>query len=205
MAVRKRYSTTSPGQVTGYAVGLPGHTAKDGGMVWYGGGKLAADLTLPKLRCRWSAPGAERGAFPGRGMSAAAARAVLRKMVTGAAEQAPDEAGFFARLREAGVLVRLRFSEIDAGQVTGYAVALPGQDADGGAPRWYGGGRLSAELTLPRLRSRWDPRNGWPDRCRNVPVHDPGAGRDLRARGPPGRHRRGTHPVLGPWRPGRGG
>ncbi len=55
------------------------------------------------------------------------------------------------------MLVRLRFSQIDAGQATGYAVAVPGQDADGGAPRWYGGGRLSAELTLPRLRSRWDP------------------------------------------------
>ena len=85
-------------------------------------------------------------------------------MVSGAAEQARDEAGFFARLREAGVLVRLRFSEINAGQVTGYAVALPGQDAGGGAPRWYGGGRLSAELTLPRLRSRWDPRSSRPDR-----------------------------------------
>ncbi len=74
VAVRKRCSVTSPGQVTGYAVGLPGHAAKDGRMVWFGGGKLAADLTLPKLRCRWSASGAERGAFPGRGMSAAAAR-----------------------------------------------------------------------------------------------------------------------------------
>ena len=165
VAARKRYSATSPGEVTGYAVGLPRHTAKDGGMVWFGGGKLAADLTLPKLRRRWTAPGAEHGAFPGRGMSAAAARAVLRKMVSGAADQAPDEAGFFARLREAGVLVRLRFSEINAGQVTGYAVALPGQDAGGGTPRWFGGGRLSAELTLPRLRSRWDPRSGRPDRC----------------------------------------
>src|SRR5262252_6141081 len=28
--VRKRYSTASPGQVTGYAVGLPHHTGKDG-------------------------------------------------------------------------------------------------------------------------------------------------------------------------------
>ena len=28
--VRRRYSTQSPGEVTGYAVGLPGHTGKDG-------------------------------------------------------------------------------------------------------------------------------------------------------------------------------
>src|SRR5207249_875312 len=32
------------------------HTTKDGGIVWYGGGKLAADLTLPKLRHRWGPP-----------------------------------------------------------------------------------------------------------------------------------------------------
>ena len=59
-------------------------------------------------------------------LPAAAARAVLRNIVTTAAEQARDEAGFFARLREAGVLVRLRFSQTCPGQVTGYAVGLPG-------------------------------------------------------------------------------
>ena len=57
--VRKRYSMVKPGQVTGYAVGLSGHTARDGGVVWYGGGKLAADLTLPKLRARWIGSAAE--------------------------------------------------------------------------------------------------------------------------------------------------
>jgi hypothetical protein len=115
VAVRRRYSATSSGEVTGYAVGLPRHTAKDGGIVWFGGGKLAADLTLPKLRRRWTRP----GAFLGRGVSAAAARAVLRKMVSEAAEQAQDEAEFFARLREAGVLVRLRFSETNPGSSEG--------------------------------------------------------------------------------------
>ena len=54
--VRLRYSTTHPSEVTGYAVGLARHTAKDGGVIWYGGGKLAADLTLPKLRARWNGP-----------------------------------------------------------------------------------------------------------------------------------------------------
>ena len=54
VVIRKRYSVASPGKVTGYAVGLPHHTAKGGGTVWYGGGKLAADLTLPKLRQRWA-------------------------------------------------------------------------------------------------------------------------------------------------------
>ncbi len=45
-----------PGQVTGYAVALPGDTGADGGPVWYGGGKLAADLTWPRLCQRWTGP-----------------------------------------------------------------------------------------------------------------------------------------------------
>ena len=53
MLVRTRLSTREPGQVTGYAVALAGDLARAGGPVWLGGGKLAADLTLPKLRCRW--------------------------------------------------------------------------------------------------------------------------------------------------------
>ena len=58
--VRTRSSTRNPGQVTVYAAALPGDTTKAGSPVWYGGGKLAADLTLPKLRRRWSAPGSSR-------------------------------------------------------------------------------------------------------------------------------------------------
>ena len=53
MLVRVRYSTRNPGQVTGYAVALADDTARAGGPVWFGGGKLAADLSLPKLRARW--------------------------------------------------------------------------------------------------------------------------------------------------------
>jgi len=47
----------NPGQVTGYA-GRPARATlqQDGGPVWYGGGKLAADLTWPKLRQRWIPP-----------------------------------------------------------------------------------------------------------------------------------------------------
>jgi hypothetical protein len=154
--VRKRYSTRDPGQVTGYAVGLPEHTAKDGGIVWYGGGKLAADLSLPKLRRRWSGASAGEGASLGHGLPPAAARAVLRAKVSTAARQAADEAGFFTGLRVAGVQVRLRFSEVDPGEVTGYSVSLPGHLDAEGATAWYGGGRLSADLTLSRLRRGWD-------------------------------------------------
>jgi hypothetical protein len=100
--VRERHSTVDPGQVTGYAARLPGHTARDGGVIWYGGGKLAADLTFPKLRARWAGPGSGHAPFSGAGVPAAAVRGALGTMVTHAAEQAGDETGFFARLREPG-------------------------------------------------------------------------------------------------------
>ena len=55
--------------------GRPGrHTTKDGGIIWYGGGKLAADLSLPKLRARWAGPAEERLGQPVHGVMA---RAVL--------------------------------------------------------------------------------------------------------------------------------
>lgn len=48
--VRERYSQRDPNQVTGYAVALRG----EGEPVWFGGGKLAPDLTLPRLQSRWA-------------------------------------------------------------------------------------------------------------------------------------------------------
>lgn len=59
--VRLRHSTINPDQTTGYAVGLPDHHTTTGDTIWYGGGRLAPDLTLPQLRRRWQAV---RGAAP---------------------------------------------------------------------------------------------------------------------------------------------
>jgi hypothetical protein len=58
ISVHKRFSTRNPGEITGYAAALPTDTTNAGGPVWYGGGKLAPDLTLPKLRHRWAPVGA---------------------------------------------------------------------------------------------------------------------------------------------------
>ena len=86
-----------------------------------------------------------------------APRVALRRAVSTAAAGAASEQEFFARLDRAGVLVRKRFSTRNPGQVTGYAVALTGDTAREGGPVWFGGGKLAADLTLPKLRCRWDP------------------------------------------------
>jgi hypothetical protein len=108
--VRRRHSQTDPGQVTGYAVGLPGDTGQDGGQVWYGGGKLAPDLTLPKLRARWDparAPGARPGARdPGAAWEQAAraadgATAFIGRMAGAAPDAAADAAWATADLLRA--------------------------------------------------------------------------------------------------------
>jgi hypothetical protein len=64
--LRPRMSERNPGQITGYAVALPDRY-DTGQTVWFGGGKLAPDLTLPQLQRRWQGheapaeqPGSER-------------------------------------------------------------------------------------------------------------------------------------------------
>ncbi|MGN9911128.1 relaxase/mobilization nuclease domain-containing protein [Phytohabitans sp. LJ34] len=92
-----------------------------------------------------------------------APREVLRRRVREVAAIATDEVDFFARLQQAGVLVRLRCSARDPGRVIGYAVGLDAHVTAVGTTVWYGGGRLAPDLTLPRLRSRWagtPPRGG---------------------------------------------
>ncbi|WP_328383768.1 relaxase/mobilization nuclease domain-containing protein [Micromonospora zamorensis] len=82
-------------------------------------------------------------------------REELRRRVRTAVAAAGSQEEFFTRLREAGILVRLRRSSTDPRQITGYAVALPGARTAGGQPVYFGGGRLAPDMTLPKLRLRW--------------------------------------------------
>ena len=91
-----------------------------------------------------------------------APRITLRRQVTTAAAAATSEQEFFARLDQAGVLVRKRFSARNPGEVTGYAVAMPGDTTRDGGPVWYGGGKLAADLSWPKLRQRWTPHRTAP-------------------------------------------
>ena len=79
---------------------------------------------------------------------------LLRHVATAAAAAASAEE-FFARLGQAGVQVRVRYSTKNPGQVTGYSVALPGDTSRDGTAVWYGGGKLAADLSWPRLAQRW--------------------------------------------------
>jgi hypothetical protein len=94
-----------------------------------------------------------------------APRITLRRQVTTAAASANSEQEFFTILDRAGVVVRKRFSTKNPGQVTGYAVAMPGDTAKGGGPIWYGGGKLAPDLTWPKLRQRWTPHRAAPGRA----------------------------------------
>jgi hypothetical protein len=166
--VRLRHSEHTPDEVTGYAVTMPGARTAAGQPVWFGGGKLAPDLTLPKLRARWPAPGPGPGRdrpeaarpgpvrpLDGTGMTDAAARATLRHQTAQCAAASRSETGFFTGLRSAGLLVRTRPGP-DSARPAGYAVTLPGLTGHrDGAPAWYGGGTLDPALALGVLRRRW--------------------------------------------------
>ena len=82
-------------------------------------------------------------------------RVTLRRHIATAAASTASAEEFFAELDQAGVLVRLRYSTCNPGQVTGYAVALPGDTTRNGEPVWYGGGKLAADLSWPKLVQRW--------------------------------------------------
>ncbi len=167
--VRLRYSEHDPGQVTGYAVTIDEARTAAGDPVWFGGGKLAPDLTLPKLRRRWPDPGGParrppagpaggpgRPRLHGRGMTDSPARAALRREVAAAAAGARSEPAFFAGLEAAGLLVRLRPGPGRPGEAAGYAVSLPGMiHHRDGQQVWYGGQTLDGQLGLGAMRRRW--------------------------------------------------
>jgi len=79
----------------------------------------------------------------------------LRHEAEIAAASTNSTQGFFDKLREAGVLVKPRFSQINPNQITGYAIALAGHQDQQGQPIWHAGGKLAPELSLPQLEHRW--------------------------------------------------
>jgi hypothetical protein len=87
------------------------------------------------------------------------ARATLQREVRTAAAGAATAEEFLSRLADAGLLVRPRLSENNPSVITGYAVALPHDRTGRGSPVWFGGGRLAADLSWPKLATRWQTGN----------------------------------------------
>ncbi|OYO19836.1 hypothetical protein CGZ93_12585 [Enemella dayhoffiae] len=84
-------------------------------------------------------------------------RYILEQQVRVAATGARDEIEFLAGLRAAGVRVRPRYGSGGRESVVGYSVTMG--SSTGEAPVWFSGGRLARDLTLPKLRARWEPRS----------------------------------------------
>ncbi|MFB7482684.1 mobilization protein [Streptomyces anulatus] len=85
------------------------------------------------------------------------ARATLQRTVRQAAALATDTTDFLNRLRDTGLRVR-EHHNATTGAVDGYAVALPGDRADHGSrPVWFSGRTLAYDLSLPRIRERYEP------------------------------------------------
>jgi hypothetical protein len=111
--------------------------------------------TAPADRTAVRRPTSNESRQATRQRRAEAPRDRLRREVRHAAAAADTENEFFDRLQQAGVIVKLRHSQQDNNQITGYAVALPDATTASGDPIFYSGGKLAADLTLPKLRHRW--------------------------------------------------
>jgi hypothetical protein len=92
-------------------------------------------------------------------------RVTLQREVRTASAGAVTAEEFLARMADAGLLVRPRFSDLDPDVVTGYAVALPGDRTTDGSPVWFGGGRLAADLSWPKLAASWPATGHASDRA----------------------------------------
>lgn len=89
-------------------------------------------------------------------------RELLTQAVSDAMAEAINEAQFVALLDQARIddAKVLYAPHISGGQVTGYKVAL--DRGDGSGPLWLAGSSLRRDLSLPRLRARWDtPPGAW--------------------------------------------
>ncbi|MDQ1249552.1 MAG: hypothetical protein WA988_12970 [Candidatus Nanopelagicales bacterium] len=122
--------------------------------------------SLPRLRRMWASSPALGAADKAAYLSPPASedtRTYLSRAVRVAANESANDEQFFARLRDGGLVVKVRMSTTNPDQVTGYSVGFRGQaDADGNAIT-YSGSSLSGQ-SLPRLRQGWDalPRVGPP-------------------------------------------
>lgn len=126
VAVRERRAPD--GSLSGYAVGRrePGTDP-----VLYGGGKLAPDLTLPKLQVRWTAAGGP-GALAGGPSAPEQDRAQLWKQATEAAAHAAEQVRAHAGRSDPGGMTGA--GDAAAAAAEGLTAASRLIEGDGGGP-----------------------------------------------------------------------
>jgi len=117
------------GRLSGYAVG---RREQVGETVLFGGGKLAADLSLPKLVARWDATGGGgEAAVPVAAVVEPAARAALWEQASGAAAQAAEEVRLVIDTATRGAAVDSGDAAAAAAEVLAGVSRLIEGDADG--------------------------------------------------------------------------
>lgn len=119
----------------------------------------------------------------------------VHRIVRGAATAATDEAEFVRRLRQAGLGVRPRFAKGTDDVVVGYSVRVA-KTAESDASRWFAGGKIARDLSLPGLRAE----QGWsttPEAAMEAAAEWRAGGRELRPT-KPGRETR--PPKEADWR-----
>jgi hypothetical protein len=127
--VRERYSTRNPDEITGYAVGLPptgvrGRTGQQ--TIWFGGGKLAPDLSLPQLRARWDQ--GERAGPPPTGRQPDADRADRPRAARPTAAR-PDPAEQLTDVERGRLWAAAQNAVRQAGEHLGQASSFPSDPA----------------------------------------------------------------------------
>jgi len=146
MRVNRSFDRAS-GQVRGYSIGT--------GSDRLSGSELQGQ-SLPKLQRMWSQEGLSQADKRARIYPPAAenTRELLARGVRMAAAGASGEQDFFTRLKGAGFSVKVRYSQTNPDQVTGYAVGLKGQTDATGQPIHYSGYRLGQQQ-IGSLRAQW--------------------------------------------------
>jgi len=129
-------------------------------------------LTVVDGRTRESVPGVSRAEdeIAARRGRAEPERDTLARNVRAASVASRDESEFVRRLKVEGIIVRPRYEQGSTERIAGYSVAL--KPAAGQEPVFYGGGRLAKDLSLPKLRERWQDHSPAVDH-RETAVRDP--------------------------------
>ncbi|MGJ9510168.1 relaxase/mobilization nuclease domain-containing protein [Actinotignum sp. GS-2025b] len=127
--------------------------------IWIGGGRVARDLTLTRLRAQWNDTLEERrkaadlwNPLRDPAPHTPAQARMLEEKIRDIAGSVASESDFATRLRASGLLVSARLND-EASEAISYSVAA--KPEPGHKPTWYSSSRMSADVALSVLRETW--------------------------------------------------